>query len=101
MKDSETTSPFSPKTVLHKRESVMGSETKDGLIMMDLDTGNYFGMGSIESRVWSLLDGTRSIHEICQLLGKEYEVDLDRCSKDVIQFCRELHDQKLVAPKRF
>ena len=46
--------------------------------------------------IWNLLDGNRSINQICDLMVKEYEVNAEQCSKDLNEFVEQLKSKNLL-----
>jgi hypothetical protein len=65
-------------------------------VVLDYDHRRILGMNTTGSRVWALLDGTRSIADICGVLARENELDLDTVVADVEPFVRELLDRELL-----
>lgn len=52
--------------------------------MMDVQSGNYYGLDDIGIRIWELMDGKRSLGEICDLLTAIYDVEREQCWQDVM-----------------
>lgn len=46
--------------------------------------------------IWSLLDGHRSMNQICDLVISEYEVDIEECSNDLKEFVEQLKSKNLL-----
>jgi len=53
-------------------------------------------LNGVGARIWSLVDGKRSIEEIARLLAQEYEVDLPQAELDAVAFCNELAGRGLL-----
>jgi hypothetical protein len=75
-----------PLTALVDGETVMFSPAH----------GQYFGLDSIGTRVWELLDEPRSIDDLCAILTGEYDVDPETCRADVAALVEDLREAKLV-----
>ena len=73
-------------------DAVVGAET----VLLASDSSRYHGLDPIGSRVWQLLDGDRSVGEICRLLGDEFAVEPDRCAREVLAFLDDLAAHDLV-----
>lgn len=65
--------------------------------MMDMDSGDYYGLDAIASRIWQLLESQKTVDEICQQLLKEYEVTEEQCQQDVISFLDEMAKHNTVS----
>ncbi len=84
------------RTVIARAPSVLFNDFDDGLMMMDIDSGNYFDIDSVGASVWTLLDTPKTINQICNELAVEYDVDIEICIQQTTDFIAVLHDQKLV-----
>ncbi len=79
---------------LHARR--MGDET----VMFHPPAGEYFALGSVGTRIWSLLEQPITVAEICDRLRDEFAVDEDRCRDDVMAFIAELRAANLLEERR-
>lgn len=79
------------------RVSDLAAADLDGeTALLSVAQSAYFGMDPIASRVWSLLDGQRSVGEICALLVSEYDVEPARCQEDVLAYLTDLRREGLL-----
>ena len=51
---------------LTRAEGLVSSEIDGEVVMMSVDQGKYFGINSVGSRIWSLLESPVSVKEMCQ-----------------------------------
>ena len=65
-------------------------------VILNLRTGNYFGLSPVGARVWELLQTPRTIPQIRDLLIAEYEVDPVRCELDLQALVEQLSSQGLI-----
>jgi hypothetical protein len=72
------------------------SEIEGEFVALNINKGQCYGMDSIASRIWSLIDQPRSVEEICAALQQDYEVDLDTCRGDVESLLNALSKEGLV-----
>lgn len=73
------------------RETHLVFNEMDGeTIMMSIENGEYYGMNSMGSRIWKLLETPRSVTEICDTLLPDYDVTPDQCAKDLIPFLNKM-----------
>ncbi len=76
---------------------VVSCPVGDETVLLALDSGVYFGLEGVGTRVWELLSGgTASARAIWRVLVDEYEVDPERCWDDVVQFLGEMRSRGLV-----
>ena len=69
----------------------------DGEIaLFSASRGAYFGLGSPGSRVFELLDGRRTIFDICATLVIEFQVEARPCADDVLAFLADLERRGLL-----
>lgn len=83
-------------TVIERTQGLLASELDNEIVMLNVQRGNYYGLSGVAKRVWELLDGPKSIGEVCQLLQAEFEVDADTCSRDVLVFVEQLIRENMV-----
>lgn len=67
-------------------------------VVLNLDTGVYYGLDAVGARIWKLLQRPRSIAELRDLIVEEFEVDADRCEADLRPFVASLSSHGLVRP---
>lgn len=78
------------------RKDVTGATVEKDLILFDPDSGKYFATDEVGSDIWRYLQTPLSLEELSGRMAQEYDVDLDRCSKDVAEFVAKLMDAGLV-----
>ena len=64
--------------------------------ILDFKSGTYHGLDAVGARVWSLIQEPKTIGEIRDVLLSEYEVERDRCERDLIALLQRLADEGLV-----
>lgn len=83
-------------SILKRNSDIVCSEVDGETVMMDLNFENYFGMKSVGTRIWQLLDSEISFGSLCEQLINEYEVSEKQCKEDVTRFLVELYEQEMV-----
>jgi hypothetical protein len=58
-------------------------EVGEEIIILDVDSGAYFGVQGTGARIWQLADGALTGDEIARRLVDEYEVELEDARSDV------------------
>lgn len=72
------------------------AEVDGAIVMMSLRRGKYYGLDAVGSRIWQLIDRPRRVSDLCAILGAEFEVDAERCEREVIEFLEELAREGLI-----
>ena len=67
-------------------------------VLLNLDTGVYYGLDTVGTRIWKLLQQPRSIAELRDVIIDEFDVDPDRCEADLGPFVDSLNSYGLVGP---
>lgn len=57
----------------------IGEET----VLLNLETGQYFGLEGVGARIWELVEGGKTAVEIARTLVLEYEADEKQIETDV------------------
>jgi hypothetical protein len=71
---------------LRSVESTVFAEIDDEAVLLNVETGVYFGLDSVGTRIWTLLGLEMDQEEICRELLEEYEVDPEQLRGDVAEF---------------
>ena len=72
------------------------SEIDGEVVMVNLDTGAYYALGVVGSRVWELLEAPHDLDGLCAALRGEFDVDAESCHAQVSVFLDELRQAGLV-----
>ena len=68
----------------------------DEAVILNLATGNYFGLDCVGTRMWQLMSEHGSMEKVVEVLLVEYEVEESRLRRDVDIAIRQLKDKGLV-----
>lgn len=96
MPDKPNSLEIRPDSVYTHSPDILTSPVQDGMAMMDVQSGNYYGLDDIGIKVWDMLDGTRPLSSVCQELTSKYDVSPQDCWSDVSSLIAELAQNKLV-----
>jgi hypothetical protein len=81
-----------PEKVLFQQLGDAGDE----VVLLNIESGGYYGLNEVGARIWCLIQEGRSIGEIIKALVKEYEVSEESLRADVRQFLDDLHSRELI-----
>ncbi|MFD2200567.1 PqqD family protein [Shivajiella indica] len=77
-------------------DKVLFTELGEEGVIFDLESSDYLNLNETYCTVFKLLQESKGIHEIIQILTETYEVDIDVCQKDVEDVIKELLDKKFI-----
>lgn len=78
------------ETTITRNAAILFSDLDDELLMMSIDSGEYYSVDTIGARVWSLLEKPTAVTTLCQTLMREFDVDLTTCQQDLLAFLHEM-----------
>ena len=82
-------------TLVHREEGVLFTELGDSIVMMDLESGDYYELDDIGSVIWRRIETPTAIADLCEELTREYAVDRETCREHVAAFLGDLIDRKV------
>lgn len=77
-------------------ESVLFRELQGEAVLLEIESGVYFGLNEIGSRIWNLLVAHGDIERVLDDLLAEYDVSEERLRRDLESFLATLCDRQLV-----
>ena len=83
-------------SVVARSEGLVTSDLDGEVVMMSIDKGKYYGLDTIASQIWELLETPCSIRTLCDQLLPRYEVGREQGEKDVLAFCQQAQEQDII-----
>ena len=77
-------------------EGVVFREIQGESVLLHLDTGEYFGLNEVGTRVWQLLGASATLRDVLEGLRQEYEVETEQLEEDLLGLIAELAGKHLV-----
>jgi len=74
----------------------MATELGEEFVILNLKTGTYYGLEEVGARIWNIIQEPQTVQTIRSELLKEYNVDEDRCHKDLMNVLRKLEGEGLI-----
>ncbi len=68
----------------------------DEVVILGLDEGAYFGLRSVGARVWEELRQPVRLGDVVDRIVAEFDVDRERCERDLLAFVASLVERHLV-----
>lgn len=85
------------RTTVMKTSNQVSCELDGETVILQPQSGVYFKINEVGTRIWELLDQPRDIHWLAQTLTEEFEVDPETCQKEVFAFLESLITKKLAS----
>lgn len=80
-----------------QRSSKLVSSNMDGeTVMMSIESGEYFGLNSVGSRMWELIENPIKVNTLIELLLDEFDVSREQCEAETMEFLNHLFEKKLL-----
>ena len=78
-------------------EDVVFRDLEGEAVILNLESGTYFGLDKVGTRIWSLLQKNSSLREVFEAALDEYEVDAETLERDLLRLVQELRAKGLVS----
>jgi Coenzyme PQQ synthesis protein D (PqqD) len=64
--------------------------------VLNLGDGVYYGLDTVATRIWYLITEPTRVEDIAAALLREYDVDPDRCERELLAFLERLAERGLL-----
>lgn len=87
---------LSLSTRLQIPDGIVHRDLEGELVLLNLNTGVYFGLDPVGTRIWHLLQNQHSLQQVLNTLLLEYEVTDAQCGQDLLDLITQLLSKGLV-----
>ena len=77
-------------------DGVLSHDLQGELVILNLNTGVYFGLDPVGTRIWHLLREHQSLQKVLDSMVEEYEVGEAQCMQDLLSFVAQMREKGLV-----
>ena len=77
-------------------ENITWRETSDEIVVLNLQTSEYYSANSVGSEIWEFITKNSSKKELIDFLTQEYEITPSIAKKDINDFLKNLLTLKLI-----
>lgn len=88
--------PLELDHIVMQSDGFLASNMNDEKVMMSVESGKYYNLGSIGGRIWELIESPTSVRQVVTSLREEYEIDQDACERQVLSFLQTMLTEKLI-----
>ena len=78
-------------------EEVVFRELDGEAVILNLDTGIYFGLDAVGTRIWQLIEERKPLRAVLAALIDEYDAPPERLQGDLLAFVERLSGKGLLA----
>ena len=82
-------------TVVAAQDQVSADLGGDAAIL-SMRSGVYYGLDSVGARIWNLIREPIKVIEIRNAILNEYEVEPERCERELLTLLKQLEDEGLL-----
>lgn len=81
---------------VYKRKDVPWRVIEDKALVVNPETSLIYPFNAVASRVWELLDGTKSVSDMAAIIAQEFDTDEETALGDLADFIHDLEKAGLV-----
>lgn len=67
--------------------------------ILNIKNGVYYGLDPVGARIWNLVQEPRAVAEIQDAITSEYDVEPERCARDLASLLEKLYAEGLIEVK--
>lgn len=83
-------------TTIVPRDSALATTIDGEAVVLETESGTYYGLNEVATFVWDELDEPRSIESLRDAILEEYEVDPEQCERDLQEVVDKMASNGLV-----
>lgn len=87
---------MNPSSTVTIPTHVMARAVGEEVVILNLESGTYFGLDVVGARVWQLLSENKTFAEVHEALFQEFEVAREALEKDLDALISDLQLQGLI-----
>ncbi len=99
MNSPELECKISESSLIVAAGNQVSSDLGGEAVILDLKSGVYHGLNEVGARIWDLIQQPKAVKNIKQMLLQEYEVEPERCDRDLMALLQELKAAGLIEVK--
>ncbi len=88
--------PLSVSSIVGATRDHVSCSLGDEAAILNVKSSIYYGLNPIGTRVWNLVQQSRSVREIRDALLQEYDVEAAECERDLLDLLERMHEQGLI-----
>ncbi len=77
-------------------DDVVFRELEGEAVLLNMQSGTYFGLDAVGTRIWQLIEQYGTLSSVRDEIVREFDVDRDAASRDLLDLVGELAARGLV-----
>ncbi len=90
------TGALRPETLIRPRPEILFRELGEEAVVLDPESGIYYGLNEVGTAAWKLLAGGARLGEVRTALLEIYEAPAERVWEDLLELIRGLEENRLI-----
>ena len=90
------TQPISMSSVLKVAPSIAARELQGEIVLLNLESGTYFGLDATGTSIWRLIDRHGDLQRVFDEMAAEYDVAAVDLRRDLLSLARQLVERGLL-----
>lgn len=83
-------------SIVTRTDGLLAVEMDGAKVMLNVDTGKYYALDSIGSRIWELIEQPQPVTGLVETMMTEYAVTRQQCLDDLLAFLQKMRIQGLI-----
>jgi hypothetical protein len=88
--------PISPSTHIVAASSQVSSTISGDTVILDLESGTYFGTTAVGSEIWRFVQEPRTFADVVGMVVVRFSVSLEQAEQDTREFVEQLSEVGLI-----
>lgn len=80
-------------------EHISLTEVDDEVVLLDLDTGAYFGLNHVGAKLLSVLHSDGTVSNAIEQISERYKIDIQQVERDINELIEQLLEQNLICTR--
>jgi hypothetical protein len=78
-------------------DEVVAREVGGEMVLLDLASGQYFGLDTVGGRIWELLsERPHSLRQLCDAIEAEFDAPRSQIEADLLALATQLSERELI-----
>ena len=91
--------PISDQTVVVAAKDQVSCDLAGEAAILNIKSGVYYGLDPVGARIWNLMQQPRAVADIRNAITSEYDVEPERCARDLVTLLEKLLAEGLIEVK--
>ncbi len=83
-------------SVVKRNPDLLFSKMDNEVVMLSTENSEYYGLNSVGSRIWEMMEQPVNVDKIIGKLLKEYDVERQQAETDILLLMAELKSKKIL-----